>query len=270
MSLDLFHSIINQLRYPTQFLNLVGLGEPLLSPGIFSMIRYAKKHGLVVSLIDNFTLIDRNKSVALINSGLDFLYASFDSVSKNRFEKMRTGACFESVVKNVALFVKTRKEFKANRPVFFFKSTISQSNLTEIPELVKLAETLEVDGINFGRMVGDEEARLNYELIFLNEGDFPRSRIFLDPCELSKSYQCDALEGCYVTFDGKVLPCGLMAEAVPRTQYSQLQLGDLRFNTLGSIWRSPTYRQFRKNLESGKYLPQCAYCAGNKNLTKTH
>jgi len=268
MPLDFFNSIIGQLRYPTQCVNLVGLGEPLLHPEIFSMIRAAKEKGFEVSLIDNFTLIDRDKSLELINTELDFLYVSFDSVSKNTFEEIRTGACFEKVVENIKLFVKTKKDAKAKKPEFLFKSTISQSNFAEIPQLIKLAEDLGANGINFGRLMSENDSCEPQSSILLDEKNLPKSKIAIYPCELSKTYDCDALKGCYVTFDGRVLPCGLMAESASRAQYSQLQLGDLRLDKIANIWRANSYRQFRKKIGLMEYLPQCKTCPANKSTTQ--
>ncbi|MDD1709788.1 MAG: radical SAM protein [Methanoregulaceae archaeon] len=267
MSLDVFKTLINQLKGRTGSISLVGLGEPLLNPEIFSMISFAKKNGLEVSLIDNFTLIDREKSLALIDSELDFLYVSFDNVSKEDFEKRRTGASFENVVENIRLFIKTRNEIQTKQPVFLFKSTISQNNFAEIPKLVKFAEDLGADGINFGKMMDEDESRMVTPPP-LTEKDLPESKIAIDPCELSESYVCDATRGCYVTFDGKVLPCGLMAESVSRAHYPKLQLGDLQSDKLSDIWRSSRFKQLRKNIESGKYLPECATCGGCKKPPK--
>ena len=267
MPLDFFKSIITQLKGRTESVSLVGLGEPMLHPEIFSIIRFAKENGLEVSLIDNFTLINREKSLALIDSGLDYLYVSFDNVTKEGFEERRTGACFETVVENIKLFVKTKNEVKAKKPVFFFKATISNSNFAEIPTLVKFAEDLGADGINFGKMMDKDESRI-ISPPYLNEENLPKSKIAIFPCELSESYECDAIKGCYVTFDGKVLPCGLMAESVSRACYPQLQLGDLNSDTMGNIWRSNRFRQLRKKIESGEYLLECRTCGGYKDPSK--
>jgi radical SAM protein with 4Fe4S-binding SPASM domain len=267
MSLDLFRSIISQVKGRIDSVSLSGLGEPMLHPEIFSMIRFVKESGLKVSLIDNFTLIDREKTLALIDSGLDFLYVSFDNVSKEAFEKRRVGACFETVVENIKLFVKTKNEVKAKHPVFIFKSTISQNNFAEIPQLIKFAEDLGADGINFGKMMDQDESRI-INPPTLDEKDLPKSKIAVYPCELSESYQCDATRGCYVTFDGKVLPCGLMAESVSRARYPQLQLGDLNSDTITNIWRSSGFRNLRKGIESSEYLIECKTCAGYKKPCK--
>jgi len=260
MPLDLYNSIIGGLKYPTRYISLVGLGEPLLNPYIFSMIDSAKKKGFEVSLIDNFTLIDQNTSLSLIKSGLDYLYVSFDSTSKTLFEKMRTGASFEKVIENVQLFVTTKNELKAGKPTFLFKSTISRENFKEISQLIKLAEDLGVDGINFGKLCAQEEGYVNDLSLSLELEDLPKSKIEIYPCELSKTFPCCASKGCYVTSDGKVLPCGLIIEMIPRKQYSQIQLGNLKNGTIGNIWRSKEYREFRREIASGKLLPLCKKC----------
>jgi radical SAM protein with 4Fe4S-binding SPASM domain len=265
MSLNLYKSIITQIKGRTRGVNLVGLGEPLLHPEIFSMIRFAKDNGLEVSLVDNFTLINKEKSLQLINSGLDFLYVSFDSTSKEIFEKARRGACFERIIENIQLFVKIKSDLKVKKPVFLLKATITSNNFNEIPKLIKCAEDLGIDGINFGKIRTKDHASKIYPPP-LDMTDFPKSKISVHLNELSASYQCNAINGCYITYDGKVLPCGLMAESVSRADYPQVELGDLKYDTLINIWRSNRFRQVRKNIQAGKYLLECKTCAGYKKM----
>lgn len=269
MSLDLFKSIIRQIKGKTRDVSLVGLGEPLLHPEIFSMIRFAKENDLEVSIIDNFTLINREKSIKLIESGLDYLYVSFDNITKEEFEKRRTGAIFEEVVKNIKLFIETKKELNAKTPSFIFKSTISNSNFPEVFKLIKFAEDIGADGINFGKMMDQDESRI-INPPTLNESNLPKSKITVYPCELGDYYICDATRGLYVTYDGKVLPCGLMAESVSRANYPKIELGDLNSETISTIWRSERFRQLRKNLDAGKYLPECKTCGGYNKHPKKH
>jgi radical SAM protein with 4Fe4S-binding SPASM domain len=102
----------------------------------------------------------------------------------------------------------------------------------------------------------------------IDDEDFSQSKIAVYPCELSDSYECDATRGCYVTFDGKVLPCGLMAESVSRAHYPKLQLGDLTSDKLSNIWRSSGSRELRKKIEAGEYLLECKTCGGYKKPSK--
>jgi radical SAM protein with 4Fe4S-binding SPASM domain len=262
MPLDLFNSIVSKLRYPSRHVTLVGLGEPLLHPQLFSIIRSAKERGLIVSLISNFTLIDRETSLSLINSGLDYLFVSFDSGTKSVFEKIRTGASFEEVIDKVKLFVKTKKEVKAKTPAFFLKSTVSRRNSKEIRQLISLAGSLGVEGINFGKLFGEEKDYIHDPSCFLNMEEFNGSVTIIDPCEIGKFYQCDGLAGCYITFDGRVLPCGIMMQAISRSEYPRFQLGDLRIDTIDRVWRSGKFKQFRKQIKSHSqpYLPICEEC----------
>lgn len=264
MPLDLFNSIVRKLRYPSRHVTLVGLGEPLLHPQLFSFIRSAKERGLTVSLISNFILIDQDMSLALIESGLDFLYVSFDSSVKSVFEKIRTGASFEKVIENIELFVKTKRDAKAKTPLFFLKSTVSQRNSEEIRRLIDLAESLGAEGINFGKLFGEEKDYIHDPSCFLDTKEFGESKIIIDPCEIGKSYQCDGLAGCYITFDGRVLPCGIMMQSVFRSDYPQYQLGDLRVDTIDKVWRSAKFKEFRRQIKSRSkpYLPVCEECPG--------
>jgi radical SAM protein with 4Fe4S-binding SPASM domain len=126
---------------------------------------------------------------------------------------------------------------------------------------------LGVDGINFEKMMGEEQSRVA-NLPPLTEEQVPKSKIAVYACEVSESYPCDATRGCYVTFDGKVLPCGLMAESVPRANYSQVQVGNLNSDTISAVRRSNGFVQLRKNIESGKYLPECRTCGGYKKTAR--
>lgn len=260
MTISLFDSIISRLKYPTQFVNFIGLGEPLLNPQIFSMIEHAKKRGFKVSLIDNFTLMDQDKSLSLIESGLDYLFVSIDSASKSTFEKIRTGASFDKVIENIKLFVATKNQTNAKKPFFIFKTTISKDNFSEIPQLIKLGEELGADGFDFGKQISQKETYVNDSSLSLNIEDLPKSKLSIDLCELSKTYGCTAGKGCYITFDGKVMPCGHSMMIMPRKRCSEMQLGDLTRDTIDNIWRSAKYRRFRTGLKSGERLPSCKKC----------
>jgi radical SAM protein with 4Fe4S-binding SPASM domain len=260
MTLSLFDSIMGRLKYPTQFVNLVGLGEPLLNPQIFSMIKHAKSRGLKVSLIDNFVLVDRDVSLSLIESGLDYLFVSIDSASKSTFEKFRTGASFDKVIENIKLFVATKNQAKTKRPLLIFKTTVSKDNISEIPQLIQLGEKLGADGFDFGKLISQEDTYVNDSSLSLSIEDLPKSKLSIDLCEMSKTYDCTAKKGCFITFDGKVLPCGHTEEILPRKRWSELQFGDLTRESIDKIWRSANHRQFRSELKSGERLASCKKC----------
>ena len=80
-------------------------GEPLLHPQLPDFIVYAKKKGILETIINtNATKLDETYSKKLIDSGLDLLIFSFDGGSKKTYEKLRPGRFkenrFESIYKN--------------------------------------------------------------------------------------------------------------------------------------------------------------------------
>lgn len=264
MSLQLFKSIIDQFRNSSFVLrrfDLTGLGEPLFHPNLVSMIKYAKKNGFRVSLTSNFTLIDKENSLDLIDSELDYLYVSFDGASKSTFEKIRIGANFEKIVDKIRLFIKTREELKSKKPKLMFETTISEDNIQEVPQIVELAESLRVDGIYFFREVklgkGDYA---NDSFSLINWKDLAKSSIEILVNQPNESRLCDGMIGCYITFDGKVLPCNRLVQLASREEYSRYQLGDLNRSSLSEIWFSDSYKRFRRRLALGMASSLCKSC----------
>ena len=67
-------------------------GEPLLNPKIYDYIKYAKKKGILETIINtNATNLTKTNSNKLIDSGLDLMIYSFDGGTKKTYEKMRPG-----------------------------------------------------------------------------------------------------------------------------------------------------------------------------------
>ena len=259
MSFDLFRSIVDDLGYPTKHVNLIGLGEPLMNVQVFHMIEYIKKKGFEVSITDNFTLLDEKVSQSLIDLGLDYLYASFDSVSKVEFEKIRTGASFDRVLENIKHFVEIRLRNKAKKPLIYFKSTISKENYSEIPKIVKLAEDLGLDGVDFSKQISQDKGYFNDPAFHLDPEILPKTDLEIVPCEMG-DYPCQGLIGCFVTFDGKVMPCDHVIQILQRDEFSSFQVGDLSSDAISKVWRSAHHRGIRKGLASGKFLPFCNKC----------
>lgn len=116
MSKQLAFKLIDQaaeLKVPSMKFNW--RGEPLLNPSLGTIIEYAKKKGVLETIINtNATVLDEKKSKELINSGLDLMIYSFDGGNKETYEKMRPGRFkknnFETILKNITKFNKIRSD----------------------------------------------------------------------------------------------------------------------------------------------------------------
>lgn len=132
MKKDLAFKLIDQasdLNVPSMKFNW--RGEPLLNPQLPEIIEYAKKKGVLETIINtNATKLDEKMSEKIINSGLDIMIYSFDGGTKKTYEKMRPGRFsknnFDDIYKNIKTFSKIRK--KLNSP---FPRTKIQMILTD-------------------------------------------------------------------------------------------------------------------------------------------
>lgn len=132
MSKDLAFKIIDQaskLNVPSMKFNW--RGEPLLNPSLPEIIDYAKKNGVLETIINtNATKLNVSNSEKIINSGLDLMIYSFDGGSKKSYEKMRPGRFkknnFDEIYENILNFNELRKKMKS-----VFPRTKIQMVLTE-------------------------------------------------------------------------------------------------------------------------------------------
>ena len=265
ISLGLFKSIVEQFRnsrFISRRLDLTGLGEPLFHPNVALLVKCAKEYGFRVSLTSNFTVASRRDSLDLIKAGLDGLFASFDGASKQTFEKIRVGANFDRVVDNVKMFVKAKKELNSRTPKLMFETTISESNAHEALQIIRFAESLGVDGIYIYRQVTSGKQDYDRDsFASIDWKELPESKIVIQVSSATEPVRpCIGVIGCYITFDGKVLPCNRLIQLAPRAEYSRYQFGDLNRNSLSEIWFSDEYRQFRNRLALGKYFSICKSC----------
>lgn len=261
MSMDVFKLIIDQSassRLVKPVLKLIGLGEPLLNPHIGSMVEYAKKKGLYVDVVSNFTLGNPKIFEKFIEAQLDSLCVSLDAASPEVFERIRVGAKFDEVINNVKLFLGIRKSMNSVKPRVIFRSTINEDNAAEIPAIVELARSINIDGVGFtNQIVSGKE---NCEYPHLATPSFGKSqgknrRLFMEA-----NLCCPAMRRCYITFDGKVMPCNFLMEIIPRNEYPRFEFGDVTQDSLHSIWFSKRYKQFRVGKASGVHPYFCNSC----------
>ncbi|MBC8554046.1 MAG: radical SAM protein [Candidatus Brocadiales bacterium] len=115
MDFDLYKKIIDDLcefENPIKVLRLYKDGEPLLHPKFPAMVKYAKERGcaLQVDTTTNGSLLNPEKNLELIESGLDKIFISLEGLS-DEFYKEFTGSNlkFDELVENICHFYENRK-----------------------------------------------------------------------------------------------------------------------------------------------------------------
>jgi len=145
-----FKKIIDILGKYLIHIDLCNWGEPLMNNEIYDMILYAKKFFIDIKLDTNVTLIDEDKAIKLVNSGIDKVILSIDGASKETYPVYRVGGDFKKVIKNVKILVEAKKQLKKDKPFLEWQFLVFKHNEDEIEKAKKLAFVLGVDMISFG------------------------------------------------------------------------------------------------------------------------
>ena len=153
MSKDLAFKIIDQaskLDVPSMKFNW--RGEPLLNPSLHEIIDYAKKKGVLETIINtNATKLDSEMSLKIINSGLDLMIYSFDGGTKKSYEKMRPGRFkknnFDEIYNNILNFSKLKKKLNSEFPRTKIQMVLTDDTFKEQEEYFSLFKDI-VDDVS--------------------------------------------------------------------------------------------------------------------------
>lgn len=228
MDFELYKDIIDQcaiterspeLIYP--FLN----GEPLLHPCLVEFINYAKEKSpkSEISISTNASLLNRKRTIEILDSKLDSINISFDGIDKEIYERIRVNLDFDQVCQNIIEFMEMRERRHQKRP----KVNIS---------IIKMAETekgLEAFRSKWCKLVDSVtiEPMSNWGgAIVINQPNMKKS---------NKRPPCPRLWYHLVVFRDGIVPLCC------NDYDGQEILGDARKNSIIDIWQGNRLNSYR-------------------------
>jgi len=244
MEMSLFENIIDQVRGVVYDANLHHTGESLLHPELDRMVRLAKGAGIYTRLHTNATLLDEERSQALIKAGLDLISFSFDGYEAKTYESIRRGADFEKTLANIKRFLKIKKIEHSETPYTIFEViNFSQGTKEQIDAFKKPLIDL---GLN--RFVVKEPHNWSGEYDVESEESMIGKPGFFVPC----TFPWYALA---IFYDGTVYPC-------PQDFFGKLKVGDLNNQTIDEIWHGKPLVDLRRRMKTKQYqgLDPCQQC----------
>lgn len=293
MPFERFAELVDQFSAPPrgrlETLHLQGLGEPMMHPRFFDMIRYGVDRGVKVTTNSNMTLVNERRAAECVDSRLDTLHISLDGATAGTFENIRHGAKFERVIDNIGL-VKAAKAARGSAlPHFHMVMVIMRQNLHELPELVRLAVGLGMEEIFVQHLSHDfteenlpEQYRSMREYVdaqtLLHEDPavvdrffgaarieagaagiklrLPRTRPRAYPPGTPGRQRCDwPWSGGYVAYGGDAMPCCMVSTP------DRANMGNMSADGVVSIWDGPVYEAFRARLDSDEPPDICRACS---------
>lgn len=231
MDINLYRDIIDEaVELGVHSIRLSWYGEPLMHPQLGDMIKYAKKIGIEdVGLNTNAILLDRDKSMELIESRVDRLVFSIDSPYKEQYERIRVGAQFDCVLNNIKQFNLLRNEAKADFLLTRATMVLMDVNRYSFDAYCALLKD-HVDIVATG--------------IF---HDFKRSRTGALTSGEDQGFACPYLwSGMVIGWDGRVYICSIDGGR-------ECCVGDAKNTPLKSIWLGDRYEEIRRKHIHGKW-----------------
>lgn len=282
MSLEIFNKL-EPIFSQTHAVMLYGAGEPFINPNYFEMLKRIKSYGNWVSVITNGTLLDEKACLEVVKEGVDELSVSIDGACAKTFNYIRKGADFDEVIQNVRRLIETKGNLGKNKPRIIINFVVTRLNLQELPDLVRLAHALKVDGVMTIQLIEwdrikdenlkpprngfqylEQAAKVAGELKIGLEIQPNLAQILRDrqqnrstsgrPMPISNRYRrrlcSQPWDSLQVDFNGNVRPCCWPSRA----------LGNIGQEDFLTIWNGRQYNEFRRKLRTEHPPDECLRC----------
>lgn len=259
-------------------LHPTNLGEPLTWPLFSKLCSEMDRHGVLLDLTTNGTLLTPER-IAWIHPIARDVKVSFDGAVRETFERLRRGASFDAVCINVRRLVEMLRDARA-RPIVALQMTLMRSNYRELPALVRLAAQLGVQRVKAYHLFSFTEAMDNESLMHdLSVWPPVLEEALREGARLGIELQCaepEAQEGAgtqgatachlpwhetWIDVDGAVLPCH---------SHGGDTAGNVLNEPFATLWNGPLYRSIRRGFAVGRLEWHCDGCGMNCQKSEEH
>ena len=286
LTLDEFRGLVDQVP-ELQRAVLHGVGEPLLNQELPAMVAYLKKRAESPQVLfnSNAILLTAGMQEDLVWAELDEFRVSIDAAHAELYARIRGVDTFDQVVDRVGAFARRVRE-SGEGPRLSLWFTAMHENLSELPELVRLAHRLAVYEVYVQRLVyfgqglarqeqsayrslkATEDAAVEEAEVLAAQlgvsfrasgATSPRQSLVTgDGVELPWSKCSRTSTLAYITANGNVLPCCF--SPFTTRDYGGLVLGNAFHQPLFDIWNGGAYRGFRAAQQTASPPEACDRC----------
>jgi MoaA/NifB/PqqE/SkfB family radical SAM enzyme len=268
--------------------HICGGGEPLFFiEDAMAIMERIKSHGKYGELITNGTLFTRDVIERLVGWGWDKIYFSLDAPIPRIQDELRSGECYDKIIRAIKLFVRIKRKFRSPKPILCLHMVICNKNYKTIPQMVRLTHELGVQELLLNALnVWKEEIKLlelndqqEQELIrvlqkslrltkFLgvnsNISEFLQDRLFkkanimnqamIEEVESRKGF--DNIPCYYPWYNMSIFPNGMVQACFIPKQRGEF----VTKKSLKEIWFGRYFEKVRAELLDHKLSEDCARC----------
>jgi MoaA/NifB/PqqE/SkfB family radical SAM enzyme len=268
---ETFEALVPSLQFFSH-IHLSGWGEPLLHPRLGDMARALRGQGLKVSLTTNGLGLSEEVQMWVLEH-LDMIAISLDGARAETYEKIRPGAHFNRVIRQIAALCSRKRSLGLERPEVVLLFLKMRPNLAELPEFLRLAASLGVDRVNApnldfipvpemeplslfssGLPDSEMEAMEREAEAAARALNMPFRNLSLSPRFDLRVCDANPLRNAFVTVSGEVAPCVYLGLPVAGTftrryfnksyQTANYSYGNVRKHGFVKLSQQPAYLNF--------------------------
>lgn len=290
MDIDMYREIIGQLDRP-RIIRLNYAGESGHYPHLVEAIRLAAATGAEVELVSALASLKPERLQAALEAGLSRLTVSLHTLQESRFGDIYGFSSLRAMQERLQQVLQWR--VASDRPFTLDLAFVAmQRNLDELPTLATFAQSQEIEVLAIHPLIERDplpmgpssehtaDGRLSQDFAEQLAAAISKSRAAAPKVQLQVSSHelhphpatiggravawpwplpegtsiagCDQdpFETIHILADGRVVPCEVLERE---------SMGNLRDQSLTSIWHNTKYRQFR-NLHVTGSKPACNSC----------
>jgi MoaA/NifB/PqqE/SkfB family radical SAM enzyme len=288
LSLEAFRNLIPAFG-KTNLVYLQGWGEPFMHPQFFEMLQIAKASGCMVGTTTNGTLLGRELIEKLVLQGLDIIGFSLAGVNKKN-DKIRRGTQIKKVLKCMEQIQSAKEKYGADNPqihIAYMMMRCGLDDLEKLPQFLKNTGAAQTVVSSLSYVVstemraesvlasGEEEySELKDRLLEVRrEAVSHGSDLHFHVVSPGQNKFCcgeNISKAVVVGSDGILSPCVMKQIPVRGKNYyyvggqkilqQNLSFGNIRSESLKTIWHRREYRQFVCEFCDGKTPDVCRNC----------
>ncbi len=261
---------LNNVLEHAEEVTLFGWGEPTIHPKFVDILEYVNQFPVRKYFVTNGTRLKTIKN-AIFDNKVDIIAISLDGASALTNDKIRVGANFEDIVAGLTSVVEEKIKRKSSFPYMNFVFTAMQSNLHELPEMIKLAARIGLEEVKVVYLTVFSESLLHESLWDCNSKIID---VFDEAVRLAETlgvkiklpyiqgedvagqkYHKDCFVGWrdfFIGSDAFVRPCQSTAMKLFHND---------KYSTFEDMWNSSEFQDFREQVNVLDLMPgECKRC----------
>lgn len=263
--LNRFEGVVKEIEEVT----LMGWGEPTVHPQFADFLNWAHDKGLRKYFCTNGMRLDVLFD-DIFKTEADIIAVSMDGACAKTNEEIRRGADFDKILKNISAITNYKAKNNLKYPYMNFVFTAMDENISELPDLVKIAAEVGLDEVKAVYLTAFDEVMKPQTLYDKME---KTKEIFAKAVEIGEktgvSLKLPHLVGddpagemkhktCYTAWrdfflgsDGYVRPCMSTAEKLFSID---------KYDTFEEMWNSEEYQRHRSRVNNENMILSCENC----------